>query len=68
MGTGIFGLFGGDSDADGHIDDTDKISFWELFVGKSGYNTSDYNLNGQINNPDKNDVWEMNKGETSQLP
>lgn len=68
LGSSVYGLFGGDGNADGDINDTDKISFWSLFAGKNGYINSDYNLDGQISNPDKNEAWLENKGESSQLP
>ncbi len=68
LGGGTYGLFGGDSNADGFVNDTDKISFWNLFTGKKGYLSSDYNLDGQINNSDKNEVWVLDNNHSTQVP
>jgi hypothetical protein len=53
LGNGVYGLYGGDANADGFVNNDDRISFWSLMAGKSGYLASDYNFDGQINNPDK---------------
>jgi hypothetical protein len=63
-----WGMAGGDSNGDGVINTFDKVHFWNLVTGKSGYLTSDYNLDGQINNPDKNDIWVPNKEKHCQVP
>lgn len=64
---GIYGLFSSDANADGEIDETDKI-FWETSAGKAGYFPEDFNLDGQVNNPDKNELWDPNEGKGSQVP
>ncbi len=64
----VWGMVGGDGDANGTVDNTDKTSFWSLLTGKSGYLSGDYNMNGQINNQDKNEVWLDNNSKTSQVP
>ena len=68
LGGGNYGLISGDGNADGSINTNDKISLWDLIVGKKGYESADYNLDGQVNNIDKNDLWFENTGESSQLP
>jgi len=68
LGGGTYGMFGGDGNADGTVDNTDKTSFWSLIAGKKGYEPGDYTLNGQINNKDKNDVWDINQSATVQIP
>ena len=68
LGSGVYGLLGGDGNADNVIDNADKTSIWQLISGKKGYDASDYNMDGQINNQDKNDVWFLNPGAECQLP
>lgn len=64
----VWGMIGGDGDANGTIDNTDKTSFWSIISGKSGYLSGDYNMNGQVNNQDKNDVWLDNNTKSGQVP
>jgi len=68
LGSGVYGLFGGDGNTDGNVNMDDKISFWNILAGNKGYINSDYTLDGQINNPDKNEVWLEDNGASSQLP
>jgi len=68
LGSGVFGMFGGDGNADGTIDNTDKISFWQVIAGKKGYLSADYDLNGQVNNGDKNEYWYPNLNQVTQIP
>ncbi|MBC8488465.1 MAG: hypothetical protein H8D45_20755 [Bacteroidetes bacterium] len=68
LGGGVYGMIGGDGDANGIINNADKTSIWWIIAGKRGYEAGDYNLNGQINNKDKNNVWLINIGSTSQVP
>ena len=64
----VYGMIGGDSDANGVINIDDKDMDWSNDAGKSGYYPGDLNLDTEVNNPDKNDIWEPNLGEESQLP
>jgi len=66
--TGTWGLSGGDGDANGIVENTDKTSVWAPAAGTKGYKSSDFNLSRQTNNPDKNDVWLKNIGKESQVP
>jgi hypothetical protein len=68
FGPGVWGMIGGDGDANGTVNTVDKTSFWSILTGKSGYLSSDYNMDGQTNNPDKNDTWLQNINMESQVP
>ncbi len=65
---GVFGLIGGDSNADGTVDMNDKDIDWTNDAGRTGYFQSDLNMDKEVNNIDKNDVWEPNINKHSQLP
>ncbi|MCD4730436.1 MAG: S8 family serine peptidase [Bacteroidales bacterium] len=67
ISTGIWGMIGGDLDADGTITVNDKNT-WTNQSGTYGYQNSDANFEGQINNQDKNDVLIDNDGKSSQVP
>ncbi len=64
----VYGMIGGDSDANGIIDMNDKDLDWANEAGNTGYYPSDLNMDTEVNNPDKNDIWETNLGDESQLP
>jgi hypothetical protein len=65
---GVWGMMGGDGDANGLIDQVDKDPVWEIEAGDQGYLKSDYNLDSQSNNLDKDDIWVPNLGSGSQVP
>jgi hypothetical protein len=67
VGSGIYGMAGGDNDADGDVDLID-IASWKTDAGKAGYKSTDFDLNTQVSNSDKNDVWVENGTKTSQVP
>ena len=60
-------MFGGDMNADGNINTTDKTIFVNE-VGTAGYLKSDITMDGQSDNKDKNDIWVPNNGVNSQIP
>lgn len=64
---GIWGMAGGDANADGEIDATDQTGAWETEAGKFGYLSSDYSLDSQVNNSDKNEIWLPNSGMGTQV-
>ena len=66
--TGIWGLIGGDADADGQIGVDDKTGAWTIQVGKTGYEAADFNFDKNVNNQDKNDIWLININLNSQVP
>ncbi len=68
FGPGLWGMASGNGDANNIINMADKTNFWSVFVGKSGYLSSDYNMDGQISNQDKNEAWQHNLNKTSQVP
>jgi len=68
FGPSTWGMIGGDGDANGIVNSTDKTSFWSILTGKTGYLSGDYDLDGQINNTDKNEVWLDNIDENTQVP
>lgn len=68
LGGGIFGMVGGDANADGTINSDDGTAVWNLEVGEQGYLASDINLDGESNNKDKDDVWYFNLNAGSQVP
>jgi hypothetical protein len=65
---GVYGMIGGDSNADGIIDMDDKDVDWTNDAGKRGYFQSDLNMDKEVNNLDKNDIWRPNFNKHSQLP
>jgi len=65
---GIWGMFGGDGDADGQVNLNDKSNVWVIQAGTKGYKSGDMDMDGKVNNPDKNDVWIGNTGSNSQVP
>ncbi len=65
---GVWGMFCGDADADGVINNSDINQGWWLQAGKSGYYFGDFNLDGQVDNKDKNKCWFRNVGRQSLIP
>ncbi len=68
LGNGTYGIYSGDANADGEIDDLDKLGVWIFEVGGFDYLPSDLNLDSQSNNIDKNDLWLINMGNDCQVP
>ena len=68
LGSNVYGMIGGDANADGFINDDDKIEVWNIETGENGYLCSDVNMDGQANNEDKNDVWFENNPSDCQVP
>jgi len=67
LSPGIYGMFGGDTDANGTINVLDK-TLWGDDAAKEGFLQSDFNLDGQVNNQDKNDIQIINDTKQSQIP
>ena len=63
--TGIWGMFSGDANADGEIDNKDKNDNWKVQMGLSGYYNGDFDMNGQVNMDDKSNKWKPNTGSCS---
>ena len=68
VGTGVWGMPGGDGNGDRQVNNGDKIDVWIPQAGSSGYYSGDFNMDGQVNNGDKIDVWQPNGGRSSQVP
>ena len=68
LGNGIYGMIGGDANADGTINLTDVIQIWTPQAGSAGYLKGDMNLDRQVNNQDKNELWFENLYDESQVP
>lgn len=66
--SGIWGMYGGDSDGSGTVNSNDIDLNWDNDAGDTGYFGSDLNLDTQVNNPDKNNIWNNNIGMEAQLP
>lgn len=65
---GIWGMVGGDADADGLINDNDKNLIWQIQAGLGSYLSGDFNLDGQVDNRDKNDLLNSNRAFVIQVP
>ncbi len=68
IGTGVWGMIGGDGNANGQIDNPDKDDVWALQAGNSGFLSGDFTMESQVNNNDKNDIWLINNGVGTQTP
>jgi uncharacterized protein (TIGR02145 family) len=67
VGQGIWGMVSGDGDANGQVNNVDKVEVWKPQGGFSGYRAGDFNLDGQVNNQDKIDQWAPNGGRSCQV-
>ncbi|MBM3435069.1 MAG: hypothetical protein FJY07_02500 [Bacteroidetes bacterium] len=68
MSPGVYGMIGGDCNADKIISIEDIDPDWSLDAGRQGYYAGDVNLDSQVNNPDKNEIWLPNLGSVARLP
>jgi len=64
----LWGMVGGDGNADNQVSNLDKIDVWSVQAGNSGYLSGDFSVDAQVNNLDKIDVWSPNSGRASQIP
>ncbi|MEZ5146825.1 MAG: hypothetical protein R2759_07020 [Bacteroidales bacterium] len=67
IGAGIWGMVGGDADADGSVTASDHSNNWFNQAGQSGYHGADFSMDGQVNNIDKNEIWFPNNGNGTQI-
>jgi hypothetical protein len=63
---GVYGLYTADGDANGLIQNQDKL-LWLTQFGSAGYLKADYDLNGLVQNQDKL-KWLQNFGKSTQIP
>jgi hypothetical protein len=68
LGSGYYGMYAGNGDANDEIETGDITGPWSLDAGKTGYFSGDFDMNSQVNNQDKNDVWFTNRTKQSQVP
>jgi hypothetical protein len=68
LDVGIFGMFAGDANGNGQVQNNDNEEFWRLQNGLSGYKEGDFNLNGQVQNNDNETFWVPNNGKGTQVP
>jgi len=68
LDVGIFGMFAGDANGNGQVQNNDNEEFWKLQNGLSGYKEGDFNLNGQVQNNDNETFWVPNNGKGTQVP
>lgn len=68
IGTGVWGMVGGDGNADNQINNGDKLDVWALQAGTAGYKAGDFNMDTDVNNGDKNDIFLPNAGLGGQVP
>mgnify|MGYP006278445271 CR=1 FL=1 len=64
----IWAMRAGDADGTGHITNQDKVDFWNVQSGSSGYWGGDFDMNGEVENTDKVEYWEPNVGSGCQVP
>jgi len=67
VGQGIWGMVSGDGDANGQVNNADKVDVWKPQGGFSGYRAGDFNMDGQVDNQDKIDQWAPNSGRSCQV-
>jgi hypothetical protein len=65
---GIYGMYSGDINGDGTVDNNNKSVNWQTEAGLSGYLSSDLNFDGEANNIDKDEFWIENQGKNCQIP
>ncbi|MBN3035064.1 MAG: C10 family peptidase [Bacteroidales bacterium] len=64
----LWGMIGGDGNADGQVNNLDKNGVWGQQAGQSGYLPGDFNLDVQVNNNDKLEIWAPASGMACQVP
>ncbi len=69
LGTGIFGLWGGDGNASGDVTALDFLNIWlPVNGGPALYQAADFNLDGVPTVLDFLNIWLSANGQASQLP
>ena len=68
LGAGVWGMAGGNADANKIINESDIDDVWSVEAGKPGYLQSDFNWDAQVDNKDKDDVLVPNIGKESSVP
>jgi hypothetical protein len=68
LGNGLYGIYAGDANGNGTINNTDVTNFWKKQNGSIGYKSADFDLNGGVTIVDKNYFWSINKGKSTNIP
>ncbi len=70
LDTGHYGMFAGDADASGTVDNQDKTGVWQVQNGTAWTydKTGDFNLDGAIDAQDYNRFLLVNSGKQTQVP
>jgi hypothetical protein len=68
LGSGVYGLVGGNANSDGLVSELDLTEKWDLEAGESGYYNGDMDMDAQVDNEDKNQIWHNNQGSSSTIP
>ena len=66
LGSGVYGMFSGDFDSNGQIQNSDTSGV-VLLLGSSGYSAADMDMNGQVQNTDINNIIIPNTGNGEQF-
>ena len=65
---GVWGMFSGNGNGDGRIDNQDKNDVWYWDNGLSGYYNGDFDMDGQVELDDLEQNWKPNSGVSSPIP
>ncbi len=65
---GIWGMIGGDCNADGSINEFDFTEQWNIYTGWQGYLQADPTMDSQVDNRDKNELIIKNIDANTQVP
>jgi hypothetical protein len=68
LGTGRYGMFATDGNADGIVNTSDRDDIWLMQNGNMGYLEGDFNMNSGVTVHDVNQLWNFNNGKTTQVP
>ena len=68
LATDVWGLWAGDANMNGQVQNTDKENYWKVTVGEAGYKAADFDMNGQVQNTDMELIWKPNVGKGEQMP
>ncbi|MCB2219785.1 MAG: hypothetical protein KQI35_05255 [Bacteroidetes bacterium] len=68
LGNGFYGLYAGDGNSNGIIQNTDETNVWKVELNQSGYRNGDFNMNGIVQNTDETNYWKVNLNKASQVP
>jgi hypothetical protein len=66
--TGVFGMYAGDGDGNGTINEIDRSEIWSNQNGTMGYLNGDFNLDSGVTVKDINDYWNFNEAKFTQVP